>query len=157
MSTATPANSTAPAEAGDCGRSSSSDWFSILEIADQKLHAIQYPLRKMELPPYPAGGTVGIAATGRALEHIVKAVEELQFVREQLLEYCARMSVEPTTLNRNSRANARADALAGKWITLEEVSAQRGLNGDFEETLNAMLSRRYGPLIENIKSSQPGQ
>lgn len=138
-------------------RSSSSDWFSILEIADQKLHAIQYPLRAMELPPYPAGGTVGIAATGRALDHIVKAMEELQFMREQLLEYCARMGVEPATLNRNSKANAIADALAGKWITLEEISARRGLNGDFEETLNAMLSERYGALIENIKMCHDGR
>lgn len=44
---------------------------------------------------------------------------------------------------------ARGDASSGNWITLEEVSARRGLNGDFEETLNEMLTERYGPLITN--------
>jgi len=45
--------------------------------------------------------------------------------------------------------SALSDAKAGRWITLEEVAARRGLNGDFEETLNQMLSERYGPLLLN--------
>jgi hypothetical protein len=67
-------------------------WFTALDAADVKLHDLQYLLRDLELPKYPAGGVVGCAALGRLLDHVVKGQMELRFLERQLKEYRERMS-----------------------------------------------------------------
>lgn len=64
-------------------------WFDVLEAAQDTLHNVQYPLRAMELPPYPAGGVCGIANLGIALDHIVAAQNALDLVRDQLSHWKA--------------------------------------------------------------------
>lgn len=60
----------------------SGDWFDVLDAAQDALHNVRYPLRAMELPPYPAGGTCGIHNLATALEAIVKAQEALESLRK---------------------------------------------------------------------------
>lgn len=67
----------------------SSDWFDVLDVAGNALHNAQYPLRAMELPPYPAGGTCGIHNLSTALESIVKAQDALRALRDQLSHWTA--------------------------------------------------------------------
>lgn len=67
-------------------------WFTALDKADSELHNLQYPLRDLELPEYPAGAVVGNAALGRLLNHVVQAQVELRFLERQLKEYRERMS-----------------------------------------------------------------
>lgn len=64
-------------------------WFDVLEAAQDTLHNVQYPLRAMELPPYPAGGVCGIANLGIALDHIIEAQKALDLVTEQLRHWRA--------------------------------------------------------------------
>ena len=69
--------------------SAEAEWFDVLEAAQDTLHNVQYPLRAMELPPYPAGGVCGIANLGIALDHIVAAQNALDLVRDQLSHWKA--------------------------------------------------------------------
>ena len=64
-------------------------WFDVLDAAGNALHNMQYPLRELELPPYPAGGTCGCANLGKALSHIVAAQEAIRDLEKQLGEWCA--------------------------------------------------------------------
>ena len=64
-------------------------WFKALDTAGNALHNIQYPLRELELPPYPAGGICGCANLGRALDHISAAHEAICDLEKQLGEWCA--------------------------------------------------------------------
>jgi hypothetical protein len=64
-------------------------WFDVLEAAQDTLHNVQYPLRAMELPSYPAGGVCGIANLGIALDRIVAAQNALDLVRDQLSHWKA--------------------------------------------------------------------
>ena len=70
-------------------RCSVANWFDVLDAAGSALHNIQYPLRELELPPYPAGGTCGCANLGKALSHIVAAQEAIRDLEKQLGEWCA--------------------------------------------------------------------
>ena len=64
-------------------------WFDVLDAAGNALHNMQYPLRELELPPYPAGGTCGCANLGKALSHIVAAQEAIRDLEKQLGQWCA--------------------------------------------------------------------
>ena len=76
-------------ENGPAGVVGSGDWFDVLDAAGNALHNMQYPLRELELPPYPAGGTCGCANLGKALSHIVAAQEAIRDLEKQLGQWCA--------------------------------------------------------------------
>lgn len=66
-----------------------SAWFDALDNAANALHDIQGPLRGMNLPAYPAGGTCGISNLCIALEAIMEAQGALRSLRDQLGHWCA--------------------------------------------------------------------
>lgn len=76
-------------ESGTVPGVGSSAWFDVLDAAGNALHNMQYPLRELELPPYPAGGTCGCANLGKALSHIVAAQEAIRDLEKQLGQWCA--------------------------------------------------------------------
>ena len=84
-----PSAATAPDQVQTPGVAAVAAWFDVLESAQDALHCVQYPLRAMELPSYPAGGVCGIANLGIALDHIIAAQNALDLVRDQLSHWKA--------------------------------------------------------------------
>ena len=72
-----------------------SAWFDILDAAESGLSNVMAPLGGMELPPYPAGGTCGIANLSAALKSIAEAKQALDELRKQLAHWTA-MSTRTT-------------------------------------------------------------
>lgn len=66
-----------------------SAWFDILDAAESGLSNVVAPLDCMELPPYPAGGTCGIANLSTALKSITEAKRALNALRDQLAHWTA--------------------------------------------------------------------
>jgi hypothetical protein len=81
-------NNTPDTAGGTAGRLASGDWFGVLDAAGNVLHNVQYPLRAMELPPYPVGGTCGIHNLTVALAAVVRAEAALRDLEQQLREWC---------------------------------------------------------------------
>ena len=74
-------------EKGRTASVGSDAWFAVLDAADSALHNLQYPLREMELPEYPAGGTCGCHNLGIILRGITNAQMAIRDLEKQLREY----------------------------------------------------------------------
>ena len=122
-------------ESGTVPGVGSSDWFDVLAAAGNALHNAQYPLRAMELPPYPAGGTCGCHNLGIALSHIVKAQEAIRDLEKQLGEWCAM----------NNTALGEKRPIPGTVEYDEETELM-------QEAADAM---RHAPLISSNVPDQP--
>jgi hypothetical protein len=78
-----------PPVAVACPEVVSHDWFDVLDAAGNALHNLQYPLREMSLPTYPAGGICGSHNLAVALANIVQAEDAIRELEKQLGQWCA--------------------------------------------------------------------
>ena len=115
----------------------STGWFDVISAADSALHHLQYPLREMQLPGYPAGGTCGNYNLDLALEKITQAQVALRALRDQLEVWQA--------MNESyGRARNTPESRLAAYEELLRIAANNahdsGEEDSFEDRINAALS-----------------